>query len=57
LRVAYPLPAILPIDLFEPSVGLVDDVPGSPGWHHILLGESLFVEEQYGGSWSLPNGC
>jgi Flp pilus assembly protein TadG len=57
LRIAYPLPAVAPLNLFSPSAGVVDDVPGAPGWHHILLGESIFVEEQYSGSFTPPSGC
>jgi Flp pilus assembly protein TadG len=57
LRVAYPLPAIAPLNLFSPSAGVVDDVPGESGWHHILLGESVFVEEEYSDSFTPPAGC
>lgn len=56
LRVAYPLPAIMPLNFFTPSVGLVNDVPNQSGWFHILMGAAVFVEEPYG-SYTALRGC
>ena len=55
LRIAYPLPAILPLSLFNRFVGLANDVPGHSGYYHILMGSALFQEEPYTGAYqSLP---
>lgn len=57
LRVAYPLPAIFPANLFSPSSGVVTDVPNLPGRYHILLASALFEEENYAGTYTSPSGC
>lgn len=57
LRVAYPLPAILPLNLFSPSAGVVNNVPNLPGNYHILLASALFLEENYAGAYTPPAGC
>lgn len=57
IRVAYPLGAILPLNLFDQSVGTVNDVPGSTGRYHILLGAAAFLEEPYATTYTQPTGC
>ena len=57
VRVAYPLPAILPVNLFSRTVGVVTDVPNQPGRFHILMSAALFEEENYAGSYAPPPGC
>ncbi len=57
VRVAYPLPAILPINLFNRTAGVVSDVPNLPGNYHILMGIALFQEENYSGGYASPAGC
>ena len=57
VRVAYPLPAILPLNLFNRTAGVVSDVPNLSGKYHILMGFSLFQEENYSGSYTSPSGC
>ena len=57
MRIAYPLPAILPLNLFSRTAGVVSDVPNLPGNYHILMGSALFVEENYSGSYTSPSGC
>ena len=57
VRVAYPLPAILPLNLYSGSLGTVSNVPGLPGKYHILLGAALFQEEQFSVSYTAPSGC
>lgn len=57
LRVAYPLPAILPLNLFSRTVGTVSDVPNLSGSYHILMSAALFEEENYSGSYTSPSGC
>ena len=57
MRVAYPLRAIFPLDLFNPTTGVVSDVPGQSGFFHVLLGEALFQEENYTNSFTAPVGC
>lgn len=57
IRVAYPLGAILPLSLFDQSVGTVSDVPNLSGRYHILLGASVFLEEPYATSYTQPTGC
>ncbi len=57
LRVAYPLPAILPLNLFSRTVGVVSDVPKLSGSYHILMSSALFQEENYSGSYTSPSGC
>ena len=57
MRVAYPLRALFPLDLFNPKAGVVQDVPGQSGYFHILLGEALFQEENYTNSFTAPVGC
>ncbi len=54
VRVAYPMPVLLPIlaDLasatFGPvTAGLVDDIPNDPGWKHLLLATAVFQTEPY----------
>lgn len=56
MRVTYPLATIFPLNIFNRSVGLVNDVPGSNGWFHILLGSAIFMVEPFG-SYSAPQGC
>ena len=57
LRVAYPLGAIFPANLFSPSAGVVSDVPNLAGRYHILMASALFQEENYSGSYASPSGC
>ena len=57
VRVAYPLAAIFPLNLFSRTSGVVNNVPGLTGWYHILMGEALFQEELYGSSYAAPAGC
>ncbi len=57
MRVAYPLRAIFPLNLMNRTVGLVNDVPGQSGWHHILMGEAIFQEEAYTTGFTPPSGC
>ena len=57
LRVAYPLAAIFPANLFSPSGGVVTDVPNMPGRYHILSASALFEEENYAGTYTSPAGC
>ena len=57
LRVAYPLQAILPVNLFSRSAGVVSDMPNVPGNFHILMSAALFEEENYSGSYTSPSGC
>lgn len=57
MRVAYPLPAILPLNLFNRTAGVVNDVPGLSGSYHILMASALFEEENYSGSYAPPAGC
>lgn len=57
IRVAYPLGAIFPLNLFSRNVGVVNDVPSVSGWNHILMGAALFQEETYSGSFTPPAGC
>ncbi len=57
LRVAYPLPALLPLNLYNGALGTVSNVPGLPGNYHILLGEALFQEELFSTSYQAPSGC
>ena len=57
MRVAYPLPAILPVNLFSRTAGVVSDVPGLSGNYHILMGEALFQEENFAGTYTSPSGC
>ena len=57
LRVAYPLAAIFPANLFSSSGGVVTDVPGLPGRYHILMASALFEEENYAGAYASPPGC
>lgn len=57
MRVTYPLPAILPLNLFSASAGTVSDVPNAEGRHHILLATALFREENFAGAYTSPKGC
>ncbi len=57
MRVAYPLPAIFPANLFSSSTSVVTDVPNLPGRYHIIMGEALFQEENYAGTYTSPSGC
>ena len=57
MRVAYPLPAILPLNLFNRIAGVVSDVPNLAGNYHILMSAALFEEENYSGSYTSPSGC
>lgn len=57
VRVAYPLPALAPLSLFNRATGVVTDVPNLAGRYHILLGAALFQEENYSGSYTSPSGC
>ncbi len=57
LRVAYPLPAIFPANLFSSNGGVVTDVPGLSGRFHLLMASALFEEENYSGSFTSPAGC
>lgn len=57
MRVAYPLPAIFPLNLFNQTVGTVNDVPGQSGNYHILLGAALFQEEAFTNAYAPPTGC
>ena len=57
VRVAYPMPAIFPVNLFNRAAGVVTDVPNLTGRFHILSGTALFQEENYAGSYTSPQGC
>ncbi len=57
MRIAYPLPAIFPVNLFSRAAGVVTDVPNLSGRYHILMGEALFEEENYSGTYTSPSGC
>ena len=57
LRVVYPLPAIMPLSLFNRFVGLANNVPGQPGYSHILMGSALFQEEPYTTSYTSLSTC
>ena len=57
VRVAYPLAAILPLNLFNRTAGVVNDVPNLSGNYHILMASALFQEENYSGSYTSPSGC
>lgn len=57
MRVAYPLPAIMPLNLFNRTAGVVTNVPGLTGSFHILEASALFEEENYSGSYTSPAGC
>ncbi len=57
MRVAYPLPAIMPLNLFNRTVGVVNNVPGLTGYFHILMASALFEEENYSGAYTPPAGC
>lgn len=57
VRVAYPLGAILPLNLFNRTAGVVNDVPNLTGNYHILMGSALFQEENYSGSYTSASGC
>ena len=57
MRVAYPMPAFLPLNLFNRTAGVVSDVPNHSGNYHILMGSALFEEENYSGSYTPPAGC
>jgi Flp pilus assembly protein TadG len=57
VRVAYPLPAIMPLNLFNRTAGVVNDVPGLAGNYHILMSAALFQEENYAGGYTSPAGC
>ena len=56
LRIAYPLPAIFPLNLFDPSVHNVT-VQGKQGNYHILLAVALFQQENFSSAYSPPPGC
>lgn len=47
LRVVYPMSAIFPLSLYNPYVGLANDVPNNAGWFHILMGSAAFKTESY----------
>ena len=55
MRVAYPLPAIFPLNLFDRSVQSVT-VGGVTGNYHILLAAAVFQTEDFSGGATLP-GC
>ncbi len=57
MRVAYPLPAIMPLNLFSRTAGVVSDVPNLQGRYHVLMGGALFQEENYAGTYTSPSGC
>jgi Flp pilus assembly protein TadG len=57
MRVTYPLPAILPFNLFGEAVGVVTDVPNRNGRYHIIMGTALFQSEAYTASYTPPSGC
>ena len=57
VRVAYPLAAILPLNLFNRTAGVVNDVPNLSGNYHMLMASALFQEENYSGSYTSPSGC
>ncbi len=57
LRVAYPLGAIFPANLFSSTAGVVNDVPNLTGRYHILMASALFEEENYSGGYTSPPGC
>jgi Flp pilus assembly protein TadG len=65
VRIAYPMPSYLPLlqigGMNSGSIntsGLVNDVPGNPGWKHLLVGTSVFTTEPYPTtSYVKPAGC
>ncbi len=57
MRVAYPLPAILPVNLFAGPIGVVSDVPNRSGKYHIIMATALFQAEAFSASYTPPNGC
>lgn len=57
VRVAFAMPVFLPMlasatnNTFGPTTsGLVNNIQGHPGWMHLLLGSTLFQNEQSAGS-------
>jgi Flp pilus assembly protein TadG len=56
LRVAYPLPAILPLSIFG-SIGVVSNVPNVPGEYHLLFAADTFKTEPYQGTYTPPATC
>lgn len=56
MRVTYPLPTIFPVNIFNRSVGLANDVPNRTGWFRILSGSAIFMIEPFG-SYVPPSGC
>lgn len=57
IRVAYPLTAFLPMNLFNRTAGVVNDVPNQSGSFHILLGAALFQGENYETPFVPSAGC
>ena len=65
VRVAYPMPVIIPVIIGTSTqsvstlrTGMVNDVPGNPGWKQLLLGTAVFVNEPYAAaSYTPPAGC
>lgn len=65
VRVAYPMPVIIPIIIGTNTqsvgilrAGMVNDVPGNPGWKQLLLGTAVFVNEPFASSnYTPPAGC
>ena len=50
LRVVYPLSSVFPLSIYNKYLGLANNVPGVPGWQHILMGSAVFKTEPYTGS-------
>ena len=64
VRVAYPMPEYLPLlgmvggVLTDIKTGLVNDVPGNPGWKHLIVGTAVFKTEPFQSSlYTAPAGC
>jgi Flp pilus assembly protein TadG len=56
MRIAYPLPAIFPLNLFDPAVHTIT-VGGQTGNYHVLLGSALFQVENFSSNYTPPAGC
>ncbi len=64
VRIAYPMPAIMPIlqwasgKISVNTSGLVNDVPNDPGFQHLLVGTAIFETEPYpSGSYTKAPNC
>ena len=55
VRLAYAFPSLLPVlaiisngSIAQSKTGLVNDVPGYPGWNHMLFDATAFQNENFG---------